>query len=269
HRLLNIFNNDPKLKYWGNGESLLQNLEKSDNNLEAFITILTNYRNSIKPGAGFILFKAERIIFLVSKIQKVQTTHTIKFFAIIRDPRDVFASQKRTFLPGTKTIMTKNPAVTAIYWKMHAKIYDSLISKKYLVFKYEDLILNYDRTIQKLTNFLKLDMAKINPEKSDLYKRLPKNQYGIHKDLKNKPIKEKISIWQTELSLKESNIIQEITRRYLEFYGYSFKRNKDIVICLILIYQIINYFIVSSYKKSIFHLNNIMKNFSGYRIKLS
>jgi len=62
HRLLNIFNNDPKLKYWGNGESLLQNLEKSDNNLEAFITVLTNYRNSIKPWAGFILFKAERLV---------------------------------------------------------------------------------------------------------------------------------------------------------------------------------------------------------------
>src|SRR4030042_639020 len=100
-RLTNIFSTDIKLQCWREGKSFFSGLEKAINNLEAFLTILINYRNQVKPDAEFILLKAERIIYLVRKIQKVSIKHTIRFISIIRDPRAVFASQKRTCFPET------------------------------------------------------------------------------------------------------------------------------------------------------------------------
>src|SRR4030042_6435334 len=81
-KLLKIFTEDTKLRYWCKEESFFTGLEKAVNNLEAFITILINYKNQVKPNAEFILFKAERIVFLLGKIQKVSSIHNISFISI-------------------------------------------------------------------------------------------------------------------------------------------------------------------------------------------
>src|SRR4030042_500836 len=178
-RLTNIFSSDTKLQCWGDGKSFFPGLELAKNNLEAFVSILVNYKNQVKPNAEFILFKAERIVYLVRKIQKVDIGHTIRFISIIRDPRAVFASQKRTCFPETLKIMSDNPVKTTVKYKSYLKIALSLQSDNNILLKYENLITNYYSIIQYLGSFLGIDLSEENPKKGTFNQRLLNSHFKI------------------------------------------------------------------------------------------
>jgi hypothetical protein len=223
-RLIRIFSDDLKLQCWGEGESFFPGLKIANNNLEAFFTILINYKNQFKPGTEHILFKAERIVFLVRKILKVRTNHTIRFLSIIRDPRAVFASQKRTLIPEIKQLMSKNPVRTALFWKGHIRRSISESNQnKLCILKYEDLIIDYNRTIRVISVLLDTDLSDINPERGSLYKRFSEDHKLIHINVEKPPDSGKICEWENHLNKTEILKIDFLTNKILTKFGYKTK----------------------------------------------
>jgi hypothetical protein len=256
-RLTNIFSSDIKLQCWGEGKSFFSGLEKAINNLEAFLTILINYRNQVKPDAEFILFKAERIVYLVKKIQKVDIEHSIRFISIIRDPRAVFASQKRTCFPETLKIMSDNPVKLADYWKRYVKISYSCKGENLLIIRFEDLIADLPASLIILSEFLKLDLSELSPEKGNLLKRMPDIHLRIHENILKRPMIQKIYEWQKELTLTEIFIIEKISLKYLSEAGYNTTKliKPGFNIYLYIKFQTCTLLLKRFYKKIIFHLS--------------
>ena len=256
-RLTNIFSTDLKLQYWGDSKSFFPALEKAENNLEAFFNILINYKNQVKPDAEFILFKAERIVYLVKKIQKVDIEHSIRFISIIRDPRAVFASQRRTCFPGTSKIMSDNPVKFADYWKRYVKISYSCKGENLLIIRFEDLIADLPASLIILSEFLKLDLSELSSEKGNLLKRMQDIHLRIHENILKRPMIQKIYEWQKELTLTEIFIIEKISLKYLSEAGYNTTKliKPGFNIYLYIKFQTCTLLLKRFYKKIIFHLS--------------
>lgn len=223
-RLKNIFSRDPKLHCWGDVKSFLQGLENARNNLEAFIIILTNYKNQVKSEAEFVLFKAERIIDLVRKIKAVETSHHFVFIDIVRDPRAVYASQKRTVIPETQKLMSKDPVRTALFWNGHIRsgVRESDQGKLHLV-KYEDLIMDGKTIFRELSDLLNIDLSEIKPEGGSLFKRFSESHKMIHTSVEKQTDSSKINEWDTRLGKNEILKIELITDKILARFGYKCK----------------------------------------------
>ena len=107
---------DSKLKYWGIGDDIFNVLEEVNSNIAVFLAFLQYYQLNQKPEASFILFKAERLADLIPVIEDSRISgNTFKYISMIRDPRGVYESQKRTQVPGTGRSMSSNPVFTAIF----------------------------------------------------------------------------------------------------------------------------------------------------------
>lgn len=259
-RLINIFSSDTKLQNWGDGKLFVQGLENAKNNLEAFITILINYRNNVKPDAEFILFKGERIVHLISKILRIKNNHKTYFIAIIRDPRGVYASQKRTFFPETKKLMSTNPVRTSLLWKEHVKrvlINDN--QDNLFVLRYEDLVMNIDDNIKDISRLLNLGLSGITPGQGALVKRLPHNHKSIHLNCDKPPDQKKVQEWENMLSKSEILKIEFVTNKLLIKLNYKKKQKgfQYLIIVSTVIYQTIGFYLRKVIQKILFRLRII------------
>ena len=74
----------------------------------------------------------------------------------------------------------KTSIISNVYdWNMECIFFENIINKKIIKIRYEDLIDNKDKEINKILNFLKVDYIK----KTKFY-RIPKKYKSIHKNLK-------------------------------------------------------------------------------------
>ena len=260
NRLAEIFSADPKLHCWGDVKLFYPGLENARNNLDAFIAILNNYKNHFKPGAEYILFKGERIVFLVKKILKARTNHTIQFISLIRDPRAVFASQKRTSFPGTQLIMSNDPIKTADYWKRNVRLSHFFRAENFLIIRFEDLIMNNSSSLHILSEFLKLNLNELSPDKGDLLKRMSDVQIKIHENIKKMPMIQKIDEWQKELTSSEIYIIERISDKFLIDSGYIRIKSDHygINIFINMRCKLLKLSVIRLFKKISFHFSRIL-----------
>jgi hypothetical protein len=128
-----------------------------------------------KPEASSIIFKAERLVDLFAGIDKnTGSGINFKYISLIRDPRAIYASQKRTKIPGTDLVMSKNPVFTAIFWNHF--MHENFINRKKLdmhEIKYRELIQGMEAVVSGLSVYLQMDLKGISPVKGDLLYRLP------------------------------------------------------------------------------------------------
>jgi hypothetical protein len=226
-KLIEVFSENSKLKYWGEAQSFLRGLESMKNNIEAFKKILINYRDQVKPGAEFILFKAERIVYLVRKIRKIETGNEINFISIIRDPRAVYASQQKTVVPETNEIMAIDPIRTSLFWKDHVRrsILEAIHKRVHLV-SYETMVNNWLETIHQISEIINVDLSGMSPGGGKLYSRLPEKHRNIHSFCAKPPETGKINEWENILTRNEILIIEYLASRKMNKLGYEKKYNK-------------------------------------------
>ncbi len=224
---------DEKFRYWDLDELDIARISTDRIHLDAFCTLLNCYRERNKPDAGAILFKSERLIRLAPLILATKANNIIfQFIALLRDPRGVILSQKKTKIPGKGKPMTDNPGFTAIFWKIFARE-----SSKYrhihgfLVMRYEDLIIEPELTVMNILRKLGIGKFDMLPEKGDLIDRMPAEQKEIHKNIVKPPITGKLVEWQDELPLSEIRLIESITISEMLEAGYSlFSRRKSLIL---------------------------------------
>jgi hypothetical protein len=261
--LIQCLNEDWKFKHWGISSEDLESLPVVSNNFKAFCSILNIYREKIKPTASKILFKAERIIYLWNRLEKVfQGDNKLYLIAIIRDPRGIYASQKNTSWPGSDRPFSYNPVHTSILWRRYIREVQRLMkfNSNIKQIKYEDLLKNPAGSLEYLTQKIRLKKISFIPGNGDYYDRIPEDQKLIHGNIKLHPIREKENEWKRILNKLEIDLIQSITNKCMNKVGYIPEiRNVSLFRLLqIIIPQIMIYYFHFYSNKIFFRINKMI-----------
>lgn len=222
-KLLQIFNSDSKLRSWGIRDDVFTTLDDARRNIDAFVALLKYYQLKQKPMASSILFKAERLVDLFVGIERHKGSGIgIKYLSLIRDPRAIYASQKRTLIPGTDRKMSKNPVFTSIFWNhfMRVNKVNIRLLDIHPIF-YQDMIQKTEETISILAGYLELDLQGLVPGEGDLKGRLPDRHKTIHQSIGKLPDPIKIDQWKEELGQEEVRLIEAKCRKYLIVGGFE------------------------------------------------
>lgn len=123
-----------------------------------------------------------------------------RFVILIRDPRAVFASQKR-FFPERRI------KYSAIYWNIHAAAVKAGLvpQEQCLLFKYEDFVQSPQEHLEKTLDFLEL------PDDGSARKMLEEQPASARS----------LNKWRASLSDAEVKIIESICFDEMKYYGYE------------------------------------------------
>ena len=259
--ILQAFRKDEKLSTWKMDPGWVQSLTSCSTNLEAFLAILIHYSSLRKPLAGILLFKAERLAALISKIEKAkQEINHIKYLCLARDPRGIIASQKQTFMPGGFRRMNSNTVYAALQWRKYFHdISNACKAENTSLIQYENLIKDPVETLNTFTDQQKLEMPGLNPEKGDLLNRLPSNHKMIHPLVGSPAVQGRISAWKQLLDVKDIFMIERTCStgmKHLNYLKASSGLNPGFEIIRIL--NSIGYFITRMAVKARFHFRNLI-----------
>lgn len=213
---------DSKLKYWELITEDLTSLRTAPTNFDAFVNVLLAYRNKFKPNAKIFLFKAERILFLYENITiHFAGKYNLLLVALVRDPRGIYESQKRTEMSSFGSNMSKNPVFTAIRWNRFVIELKSFRSREDIIqVRYENLVLKYNATCGKLCCLIGVRKFDYYSE-GDLMRRLPDDQLNKHKIINKGPLQKKINLWEKELNKKEIYLIEKYSEKFMRFLKYQ------------------------------------------------
>jgi hypothetical protein len=227
-------NQELNILMWINKKNILRNkLGLTDEEIKS----LTQYKDHIlfaenvikiyqkKNKNKLIVLKHPYHILIIDELFKFFPK--IKFLHIIRDGRDTSCSlrthpKRKIIKDKIVKIDTKNPFSWCIRrWITCINIGKKCkFSKNYLEIQYEDIVLNTVKTINKITNFLKIE--KISEDhingfyKNQEYKKHIQN-IEVSKPLYNK----KIGRWKADISKKEKKKFKKMAGDLLIELGYA------------------------------------------------
>lgn len=247
-KLKNCFLTDHKLKYWNLQMDEIDNLLKAKTNFDAFYYILLAYQRKVKPYATKIVFKAERLIHIYQSFPKsLKLKHNIRFIAIIRDCRSVYASQSSNVILETLKPMSNNPVKIAILWNKYVakcSVYGN--ESDFFIVKFEDLINDFKNTFSYLLNKLKLSNIETDTSMGDLFDRIPVNQKHLHQHIRQPPLTEKIASWKNKLSTRDRLLIEIIASKRLRIMDYDVEvfRLSNILVIPVMMVFFFKYYII-------------------------
>ena len=143
-----------------------------------------------------------------------------KFVLIVRDPRDVVLSIRNY---GWNSGILNMVVKIAIAWRWHMEhvCKDLYLSKaKYIVIKYEDLVLSLDKSIEKINNFLDLNI-RADILKNSTFGVLGKPNSSFVKDTSastNIPVYR----WRNFSRKKDISIIEYAVGPQIKKWGYEY-----------------------------------------------
>jgi hypothetical protein len=141
-----------------------------------------------------------------------------KIVAILRDPRDIFLSQKGISWGA------RDPIKFAYLWNLNSKclkLVSCILPKQILIVKYEELVSDFKSTLEKICIFIKEPICEDLFDFNKAHLDMPFESIQWHKNSIRKPDKNKIGRWKTELDKYESHVLSEICKEDLHLFGYS------------------------------------------------
>ena len=178
----------------------------------------------------FVLKETSSDIFYSTIFRK---NENIKFIHIIRDPRDNYASLKS----GSKNYYKKigEDQITLLSSMIQRALLDFEFIKinqqyfgreKYMIVKYEDLILDGENVMKKICKYLHCNFSKELLKPTIFGKPATSNTFNKQKStvLNNKSI----SRWKKELNNIEKDTINFYFKKYLKKYYREDKKNLNI-----------------------------------------
>ena len=137
-----------------------------------------------------------------------------KYIALIRDPRAVFESKKRS-ITSFGFPMENNPLLAAKKWKNRLVLING-ISNIVLV-KYENLVKNFDVSLKRIGRYLDVSISEVNLNK--IYE-VGLSQNHLHQEILSAPKLEYLAKWKVELSVHEVAIIEIFCKSFMSQFGY-------------------------------------------------
>jgi hypothetical protein len=160
--------------------------------------------------------------FMWQEIEKILKTHSNpKFIHLVRDPRDVAVSAKRSIFSKS------HPYNLASLWnheqsEIEKFKFKKLNEKNYLLVKYEDLTSSPKSTVEKIMNFLNEDLEK---QQFEFFKTKEASELAIQsKSWENvqRPIETKsVGQFKNSLNGKELKYIESVCHELMKKYDYN------------------------------------------------
>jgi len=184
---------------------------------DVFSIILDEYFRDSK--ASVYIYKSP-YLFYISRIR--ERFPEARFLFIIRDPRAIYSSQKKTFDTDNRVPMASDPIKSLIQFKLAYQIFRKYEHQEWFYsLRYEDLILNPDKEVQKVLSFFDVKSA-LSDDCNDVYSmKLSEKQKLIHQNVQSGPITDRINAWLQELDKSEISVIQNYAGREIEALGYE------------------------------------------------
>jgi hypothetical protein len=189
-------------------EELLLNLRNVSFPIDGkllFENILLSYKKKVKPQATRIIFKGSPLMpWFTPELR--QNYPNAFILHILRDPRAVYASQKNNIQPYTKKAFTSTPIETAYDWRSAAQGVKKISGRRTIEIKYEDLLMDKEKTIQRV--FEKLDISVFKTGKNTFSALIPEQEKSIHKKVNESLDQKRINAWQSELTKREIYLLE-------------------------------------------------------------
>lgn len=222
-----------KIETWGlNKDTLLQFIRKHSPSNYAEVASLVYYFQAEIRGKK-PTYWGDKNNYYIHHLEELSTIYPkAKFIHLIRDGRDVACSYK-----NLKKIESKSPYLPkltneiraiALEWSVNNKKIETFINSKspanVLVIRYEDLLLAFKATCEKVCSFLEI---KFDEEMLRYYEYNtkiaiePKETLDWKKKTLQKPDLKKIGQYKEQLSSKEIKSFQNIAQEILTAYNYE------------------------------------------------
>jgi hypothetical protein len=255
---------EPKLSAWKLSQGILNKISGDSTCFEYFIHIVKGYRDQVKPDAGTIVFKAERLIHLYLPLHShCHSRYSLKWISIIRDSRAIYNSQKNTYFPGTVRKMANSPVVTAMRWNVFLRknLQYTVFSDFFLIY-FEKLVQDVNNEFDAVIKFLGIKSFNVMSVTGDLSIRLPDSHKRIHERIDELPNTDTISKWRQGLNLWEKWVLQYLNKKYLRQFDYSILNfRRSTLIFAIIAYTLVLYYSELSFcKRVIFKLWSFCKD---------
>lgn len=145
---------------------------------------------------------------------------SMRFLNVVRDPRAQVASMNRAIIHDFDTLLN------ALTWR------DAHISARFLLdsypgqvltIRYEDFLSNQESTLQAICEFLQIEFlpAMLDLTSSKEAQKISK-QSALWESNLYPPILANVEKFKKQLTMDEIQIIETITREFMQYYGYSF-----------------------------------------------
>lgn len=139
---------------------------------------------------------------------------------LIRDPRAVYASQRRSVNPYTQRPFARHALQTAAQWQRAVGASARLHHSRWLEVRYEDLVLSTDRVLDEVLDFLGGERGE-SLMAGRLADKLPAVERQIHRLASDRPKEARIDSWRGDLTPAETGRIEVILRSDMEALGYE------------------------------------------------
>lgn len=144
-----------------------------------------------------------------------------KMIFVLRDPRAVFASQKRSLDSRTGDPMSSQPAFTARWFRRMVETLDRLPDAPWLcVVRYEDLLSRPDDECGRVLDFLGASRRR-RAEGTEYADRIPEAQRHLHEKVGGVADPKRVEAWRTELDAAEIAAIDAVAGPALARVGYE------------------------------------------------
>lgn len=225
-RVVDTFFGDDKFHEWNlTPESLRAGLKTLDKPA-AFETVLRKVLDMHFDGADtpYYLVKGTRLTHHIARLR--QEVPGALYLHIIRDPRGVFGSQKQSIGSYTARAMNEDPLDAARRWAANARRVDRVAGPDLMEVRYEDLITDYDQTLDAIRLFMHRDgLPEIAPpgdmDGEAYLAKIPEDQRHLHQNLVRKPRADRIEAWRSELTDAEIALTQKGAADVLAAKGYA------------------------------------------------
>jgi len=139
---------------------------------------------------------------------------------ITRDPRAIYNSQKNADCLYSGKKMGDNFIHFIYQYQRRIKASKSADVNTLLLIRYEDLIANPDKTVDKVLSYIGINDAVKKDSVSDYAERIPENQKSLHTNVGSAPNAKSLHKWVGNLSLAELYLIQKYLSDEMDYLGY-------------------------------------------------
>jgi hypothetical protein len=178
-------------------------------------------------GHKMVVIKAGEIFSSICKIRRQYTD--AKFICLFRDPRAVFASQKRSRASTSDRRMARNPVHIAYAFRKAVNSLRNLRGQEWILYlRFEDLIARPESTWARIIEFVRVEGE--GAARGSYAERIPESQKHLHCNIEKGPMEERIDAWESELQIDEVAAIEALVGRHMRVLGYERRlRTGDVV----------------------------------------